>query len=230
MRILQILSDNTNPSSFANRLRRKRFKFARKLLDAIPRPYRILDVGGTPNFWMQMGFHDEPGVTIVILNVDALQLTPGQMSGATEFISVIGDGRDLAAFKDSEFDVVFSNSVIEHVGSKEDQQSMMREVERVGRRYWVQTPNYWFPIEPHFHVPGFQFLPASLRAWMLTRMQLGWVPKQATQKSALDAVLSVRLLTKSEMKELAPGASFYDEWFCGLLKSFSAFKGWKQRI
>ncbi|NDC37459.1 MAG: class I SAM-dependent methyltransferase [Proteobacteria bacterium] len=209
-------------------MRRKRFAYVRRLLDSIPRPYRILDVGGTPDFWMQMGFHDQPGVSVVILNIDIVQLAPAQFSGATEFISMVGDGRDLHQFQDAEFDVVFSNSVIEHVGTKDDQRSMMREVERVGKRYWVQTPNYWFPIEPHFHLPGFQFLPANLRAWLLTKADLGWVRRQDCFESALKTVHGTRLLTKDEMKQLAPGASFYDEWFMGLLKSFSAFKGWGQ--
>jgi hypothetical protein len=90
----------------------------------------------------------------------------------------------------------------------------------------VQTPNYWFPIEPHFHVPGFQFLPPALRAWLLTKADLGWIPRQRCPQTALETVLATRLLTKGEMAELAPGAAFYNEWFMGLIKSFSAFKGW----
>lgn len=226
MRLLKFLSDNRRHNSLANRMRRKRFSFVRTLLNSLPRPYRILDVGGTPDFWMQMGFHNEPGVTVVILNLSAHQLSPAQCSGATEFITVIGDGRNLSQFQDQEFDVVFSNSVIEHVGSKADQHAMMREVARVGRRYWVQTPNYWFPIEPHFHLLGFQFLPISVRAWLLTRMNLGWMPRQHCPQKSLEIVLGTRLLTKNELAQMAPGALFYNEWFLGLIKSFSVFKGW----
>lgn len=52
-------------------------------------------------------------------------------------------------FQDNEFDAVFSNSVIEHVGDYEAQRQMANEIMRVGKRYFVQTPNFYFPIEPH---------------------------------------------------------------------------------
>ena len=60
-------------------------------------------------------------------------------------------------FKDKSFDAVFSNSVIEHVGTFEDQKMMANEVIRVTNFYFIQTPNLYFPIEPHFLVPFFQF-------------------------------------------------------------------------
>ncbi|HWS70973.1 MAG TPA: class I SAM-dependent methyltransferase, partial [Thermoanaerobaculia bacterium] len=67
-----------------------------------------------------------------------------------------------------------SNSVLEHVA---DMPAMAREIRRVGRRWYVQTPNRWFPVEPHFLVPFFQFLPIATRAWLLTRFDLGWLTR-----------------------------------------------------
>ncbi|MGH7860878.1 MAG: methyltransferase domain-containing protein [Candidatus Dormibacteraceae bacterium] len=80
------------------------------------------------------------------------------------FQSVIGDARDLAQFQAQAFDVAFSNSVIEHVGGADDQRRMASEAMRVASHYFVQTPKHYFPIEPHFLVPGFQFMPSGLKA------------------------------------------------------------------
>ncbi len=226
MFFLRALADNRNPNSLANQMRRNRFAFFRRLLSSIPRPYRILDVGGTQDFWVQMGFHDEEGVTIVVANIEASHLELSQPGGATKFQSLVADGRNLSCFEDGAFDVVFSNSVIEHVGALEGQRCMMKEIARVGKRYWVQTPNYWFPLEPHFHFLGFQFLPRQAQAWLLTKMSLGWTERQSQFRSAHQIVSSVRLLSKRELREMVPGAEIYNERFLGLNKSFALFKGW----
>jgi 2-polyprenyl-3-methyl-5-hydroxy-6-metoxy-1,4-benzoquinol methylase len=62
------------------------------------------------------------------------------------------------------FDIVFSNSVIEHVGDAESQQQFAHEIARVGRAYWVQTPNRRFPVEPHLLTPFLHFLPTRWSA------------------------------------------------------------------
>src|SRR2546423_13369969 len=103
----------------------RRMSFFRSLLDPVPRPLRLLDVGGSRWFWSQWGFN-EPGLEIVLLNAD-----PDE-PGAT-----VGDARALP-FPDKSFDVVFSNSVIEHVGLLPDQMRMASEIRRVGKRYFVQ--------------------------------------------------------------------------------------------
>ncbi|MCB0325514.1 MAG: class I SAM-dependent methyltransferase, partial [Bdellovibrionales bacterium] len=168
MRLLNRLSNNRDERSLASQLRRRRFRFFRSLFDPLPRPLRLLDVGGTRLFWQQMGFADEAGVEIVLLNHQAGELALRERDiGATHFVEHIGDARAMPEFGDHSFDVVFSNSVLEHVGTFEDQQRMMAEVRRVGKRYFVQTPNYYFPLEPHFLVPGFQFLPLEAKIWLL---------------------------------------------------------------
>lgn len=117
----------------------------------------------------------------------------------------------MTVFPDSEFDVVFSNSVIEHLGTYEDQWKMAEEVRRVGQRYFVQTPNKYFPIEPHFLVPFCQFFPTALRAWLLTRFDLGWHKRAANYKTA---------------RRLFPEANLYKERVWGLTKSFIVYHGW----
>ena len=151
-------------------MRRRRFAFFVELLDRLDGDLHVLDVGGTPDFWRMMGLTQERvRVTVLNRSIDAASESAGQV--------VIGDARDMRGFQDLEFDVAFSNSVIDHVGTYADQGRMASEIRRVAKRYFVQTPNKYFPIEPHFLVPGFQFLPLRVRAAMLARRDLGWYKK-----------------------------------------------------
>jgi hypothetical protein len=104
---------------------------------------------------------------------------------------------------------------------------MAREIRRVGRRHFVQTPNYWFPIEPHFVFIGFQYLPFNLRAFLLTQKQLGWFGRERNWEKALELVKSIRLLTKAEVRKLFPESQIYIERFGGVAKSFVAYHGWE---
>ena len=76
---------------------------------------------------------------------------------------------------------------------------MAREVQRVGQRYLVQTPNYFFPIEPHLVFLGFQWLPATARVWLVQHFDLGWCKRRPDRESARQLVNSIRLLRKREL-------------------------------
>jgi 2-polyprenyl-3-methyl-5-hydroxy-6-metoxy-1,4-benzoquinol methylase len=129
-------------------------------------------------------------------------------------------------FAAQEFDVVFSNSVIEHVGSYEDQRRMAKEIKRVGKRYFVQTPNLYFPIEPHFVFPFFQFLPQSVKVWLISHFALGWYGKVTDIEKANELASEIRLLSKKEFLNLFANAKIVEEKFLGLTKSFIAYEGW----
>jgi hypothetical protein len=217
--LLKRWADNRDPASLAARLRRRRFALFQSLLSRVPGHVHILDVGGTPDFWRVMGF-SRSNVSVTLLNRSAAAAD----SDAAH--SVVGDARDMREFADRQFDVVFSNSVIEHVGTYEDQRAMASEVRRIGRRYFVQTPNRRFPIEPHFLFPGFQFLPVSLRAWLLARHDLGWYTKAVSYEAALQEVTAIRLLSETEFRGLFPEGRLYKERFFGLTKSFTIYHGW----
>jgi hypothetical protein len=201
----------------AHRMRERRFGLFRSLMGRLSGPVRVLDVGGRVDFWRMMGFANDTVVTI--LNIEAQTGVPG-------FQIIAGDARDMRELPDDAFDVVFSNSVIEHVGTWDDQRRAAAEMRRVGRRYFVQTPNRYFPIEPHFLVPGFQFLPVSVRAAMIARRKLGWMARAPDHAAAVAKVEQIRLLSRSEVRALFPGASIYTERLLGLPKSFVAYGGW----
>ena len=217
--LLKRWADNRDPASLAARLRRRRFALFESLLSRVRGHVRILDVGGTAFFWRVIGFSG-PNVSVTLLNRTAAK---GNSEGIQ---SVVGDARDMREFADRQFDVVFSNSVIEHVGTYEDQRAMASEVRRIGRRYFVQTPNRRFPIEPHFLFPGFQFLPVAVRAGMLARHNLGWYTKAESYEAAVQEVTAIRLLTETEFRRLFPEGQLYKERFLGLTKSFTIYQGW----
>jgi SAM-dependent methyltransferase len=83
---------------------------------------------------------------------------------------VQGDALELP-FEDGAFDIVFSNAVIEHVGSREQQRRFAQECLRVAGRAFVTTPNRWFPVEVHTRLPLVHWLPDPLahRAYDLVR-------------------------------------------------------------
>ncbi len=209
--------------SLANRLRRKRLTFFMGLLDSVPPPVRILDVGGTVSFWQMMGFSGRDDMDITLLN------TTREPVNLPHFSSVVGDARRMDCFRDREFDVVFCNSVIEHLGTMDDMRRMAREIRRVGLRYFVQTPNRYFPIEPHFFFPGFQFLPLSAQIWLITHFNLGAFahaneyPYDVVKK----AIQDIRLLSRKEFMRLFPEANLYRERFAGLTVSLIAYYGWE---
>jgi 2-polyprenyl-3-methyl-5-hydroxy-6-metoxy-1,4-benzoquinol methylase len=216
MSLVQKLADNTDKTSLAHRMRTKRFGFFLSLVKELPRPLSILDIGGTIGFWDAMEFLEE-GIHITLLNLESEPVNkPG-------FTSISGDATQLA-FADQSFDVVFSNSVIEHLFDKKSQCRMAEEVVRVGKHYFIQSPNYWFPLEPHWMFPFFQFLPINLRIWLTQHFSLGHIPKKSNREKAAEQVNEIRLLTRKEMQLLFPNAAIYREKLLGLNKSFVAYK------
>jgi len=187
----------------------------------LPRPVKILDIGGTTSFWEQRGWAGRDEFAVTTLNLQA------ESNKWSNINSVTGDATRMPEFSDKSFDVAFSNSVIEHLFTFENQRKMASEIRRVARAYWVQTPNFWFPIEPHFHVPGWQWMPVAMRVALLRRRRCGWRGPCSSVEMAKALVTEVRLLTAREMRELFPGATLWRERFGGLTKSFVAFEGFE---
>lgn len=217
--LVRKLADSDDPASFANRMRSKRFRKFEQLTADLPRPMRILDVGGTNDFWKQRGWADRDDIRIITLNLFAEEQVHENIQ------PVAGDATDLRQFASKSFDVAFSNSVIEHLFTFENQCKMASEMRRVGKAFWVQTPNFWFPMEPHFHVPGWQWMPLAMRVELIRRRRCGWRGPCADATKARELVKEVRLLTGSEMRKLFPGSMLLRERFGGMTKSWIAIGG-----
>lgn len=90
-----------------------------------------------------------------------------------------GNGKELP-FADESFDLVHSSAVIEHVGSRSDQQRFISEAWRVARRgIFLTTPNRWFPVEVHTSIPLLHWLPAQQYRALLRTAGLHFFAEEA---------------------------------------------------
>jgi hypothetical protein len=145
------------------------------------------------------------------------------MNGEGGIPQVLGDGRQLP-FPDQCFDVAFCNSVIEHLGSRENQKRLADEIRRVARQYFVQTPNYWFPIEPHFLTPCVQFFPVPTREKLIRNFTVwGWVTRPSPE-SCRAIVQEIQLLKPAELRAMFPEAELIVERFMLFPKSLIAVR------
>jgi hypothetical protein len=142
------------------------------------------------------------------------------------FTYATGDGCNLSEFKDHAFHIAHSNSVIEHVGSWENKVSFSKELQRVAKRFYLQTPNYYFPMEPHFMTPFFHWLPKRFRIKLHLHFNLGNYRKAATYNEARINVERCDLLTKEALRKLFPSPHIkcYKEKWGGLVKSLVIIK------
>lgn len=137
----------------------------------------------------------------MIIELTIVNIEPQNIS-SDEIKFIQADALELSFIPDKSFDVVFSNSVIEHVGGINEQTKFADEVKRISKRYFIQTPNYYFPFEPHFLFPCFQFLPRSIQRFLVMKFNLGWFNKCHTKKEADLLIDSIHLLKKKELEEL----------------------------
>jgi len=175
---------------------------------------RVLDVGGTDMIWKLMS--PIPDVTILNLNVPE-----GVRSLPRNITYQKGDGRKLP-YDDQSFDVVFSNSVIEHLHCYEDQVLFAKEIMRVGKKIWVQTPARWFFVEPHLLTPFIHYLPKTWQQRLLRNFTVWGLMTRPSQESINKFLDEVRLLTYKEMRSLFPQCRILREKFLFLNKSYIA--------
>lgn len=122
-----------------------------RIADASGQTVRILDAGGRSDFWSRLPAPLKGRVHVVVQNLEAELAYDAPPDVAIE--EVVGNSCQMPEYTDGQFDLVHSNSVIEHVGSYVNMLRFAEETQRVGRRYFIQTPNFGFPVEPHYGRP-----------------------------------------------------------------------------
>jgi SAM-dependent methyltransferase len=128
---------------------------------------KVLDVGVTPdqslkdsNFFEQLYPWTHSLTAVSIENAQILET----IFSGLKFIQI--DGRNLP-FKDNEFDIIFCSAVIEHVGTREQQQAFVKESLRVAKKFFFTTPNKNFPLEFHTMLPFIHWFPQSFHQKIL---------------------------------------------------------------
>lgn len=222
VKIYERFVDFSRVGSLNYRLRQRRLTLFLSLIANIRHPIRILDIGGSTFYWEHL-FFSLPNVNpsnflITITNISESELKT-DMSKQGTFTFVVADAREMPHFADNEFDVVHSNSVIEHVGNLSDKIRMGCEVRRVASCYFVQTPNFWFPIEPHFKTLFFHWLPRSWRAWLVQRRKFGHLQRGASREHAEEIVDSAQLLDTWDSGVCFPRGVIHRERVLGWTKS-----------
>jgi hypothetical protein len=215
-----------DPTSLGSRMRARRSVHLLGLLADTHRrqgTVRVIDIGGTRYYWNAL-----PNDALQRYNVHVTVVNlPGEPHPDDDhrFRYVEGDGCALDWVRDCSFDVAHANSVLEHVGQWDRMRAFAHEVSRVASGYVVQTPYFWFPIEPHFMAPFFHWLPESSRAKLLLRLPLGHSGRAQNLDQAIARVQSAQLVDLTMFRALFPGAEIHIERIAaGLPKSLMAVR------
>jgi len=97
-------------------------------------------------------------------------------------------------FDDHEFTVSFSSAVVEHVGNRQQQRAFVREQLRVSDRFFITTPNRWYPLELHTILPFIHWLPQPVHQQLLR-----WMGKDQWAKTE-----NLNLLSGKQLRGLFP--------------------------
>lgn len=212
--------------AYSQKCRAQRAKMFRKIFPNIANRH-ILDLGGGKGEHISMVVPNHKSVTVADYDIKHLGIAHERFG----FNTLVLDGSQRLPINDNQYDIVYCNSVIEHVTgpkdevvnikskrtfealAREHQKQFASEIRRIGKGYFVQTPNKWFLIESHTITPSFvQLLPRSLQ---LIAYRL--IPKKKT-------LPDFNLLTVSDMKALFPDADIVYEKSMGMIKSIIAVK------
>jgi hypothetical protein len=194
-------------------LRAKRWRVFGQQFPDIAR-MRVLDLGGTAVHWETSPLRPQSVVVVNLLTdvTDADWITPVQADACAVPDQV----------RRQDFDIVYSNSLIEHLGGHARRATFAEQVQSLAPRHWVQTPYRYFPIEPHWLFPGLQFMPPNLRAKAIQVWPLS--PAKPRGRAALADVLEVELLSVTEMGYYFEDSKILRERVAGLTKSLIAVK------
>lgn len=169
----------------------------------------VLDLGGQPHIWASI----PQRLDITIVNLDGIADTDHESHHNIRYL--VGDACALVGVDDRPYDLVFSNSVIEHVGDADKRKAFAAEVKRRGLPYWVQTPSVFFPIEPHCGMPLWWLYPKALKRRFIERWRV-------TLPVWTEMVEGTTVVSKRELAQLFGDARIETERFCGWPKSYIA--------
>lgn len=195
----------------SQRLRAKRWRqLAARFPDLSTKS--VLDLGGTERSWDLAPVRP---AHLLIVNANA----------EDQENVVLGDACASDLLEGQRFDLVYSNSVIEHVGGHWRRGQFAKNVYRLGVHHWVQTPYRFFPVEPHWLCPGMQFLPIAARKHLSQHWPVGnfSVARGEPEETHVEWALQIELLSRTSLRHYFSESELLEEKVCGLTKSLIAF-------
>lgn len=210
--VIKKVGDPYSPSSFASKARAKRWDEMLARFPELPE-MKVVDLGGNVEYW-KLAPVRPAHLTIVDPVVSHLSDPEPWMTVKK------GDACDQSLELDG-FDLCHSNSVIEHVGGAYRRRDFAATVKRAAPHHWIQTPYRYFPIEPHWLFPGFQFLPLAARKVVTEKWPMA---QPARYGDPVEVTVNIELLTLTEMRNLFPHGDIYLERAGGLVKSITAVR------
>jgi len=211
-KVVAELIDPCREGSLTHRCRQRRHEELRSRFPNLEK-MRVLDLGGTVAAWRVS--------TLRPLSVTIVNLQHGQDCGESWMDIVYADAC-LGGF--GQYDLVVSNSLIEHLGGHARRQQFADVVRQAAPSWWIQTPYRYFPVEPHWVFPAFQFLPFRVRQEICHRWKIGHFGAQVNMAEAAELVASVELISATELRGYLPESDIWFERIAGLPKSLVAIK------
>lgn len=200
MNFIKNITNIKDENSITTKIRRENFELFRSLVSLYDRKVKILDLGGTQEYWEMMKFTDNINVTLV--NLEDINVTRTNFTFIKEDIFNI----DLKKF---DCDIIFSHSLIEHI----NHEKFAEIIRNSNKTYFIQTPNKYFPFEPHFLMPLIQFFPVQIRFWLVKTLRKEMNPEE---------VKTIKLLSKKDLIRLFPNSEIYGSKIFGIRQSFIA--------
>ena len=194
---------------FSKRMRKRRMALFLELMQPTSR-MKILDLGGQPDIWDCV----ELPLNITCLNLPGIARRHYRSHHQITYME--GNACSMPYFQPGDFDLVFSNSVIEHVGDHHKRLQFANEVRRLSDKYWIQTPSKYFPIEAHCGMPFWWFYPMPLRSYFLKK----WKKKLPAWA---DMIETTSVVSASELRDILPGCNIKYERLLFVPKSLVSY-------
>lgn len=206
-----------SPTSIGARARARRWELLQGHFPDFSR-MRVVDLGGTVSSWERAPVRPAH-VTVLNVSDPGRAEVPWITAARGDACRATGELRK-AGLADT-YDLVYSNSVIEHLGGHAMRAAFAAEVHGLASRHWIQTPYRFFPVEPHWLFPGMQFLPLALRVRLAWRWPLSHTRPQSL-RDAKSQVMWTELIGVTDLKAYFPESVIVRERVLGLTKSIMA--------
>jgi hypothetical protein len=211
-KLVSRIIDPDRDSSLTHKIRQRRNETFKRTFPNLAE-MRVLDLGGTAVSWRVTGLRAR-SVTIVNLD-DAPEPEEPWLEYVRGDACVGGFGK---------YDLVFSNSLMEHLGGHARRRQFADVVRESAPSWWVQTPYRYFPIEPHWVFPGFQFMPFRTRLFISQHWSMLHTPACKDRTAAEELVASVELISATEMRSYFPASEIWFERIAGVPKSLVSLR------